>query len=234
MSGLGDDHEHRAGSSASTMATKVMKDCPRRRRAHVASARHAAGAGSVSRPRPGRPSPSGGRRPRASAVRPSTTATSRPRYMTPIRSESSRTSSSSAETRSTAVPASRLAIIWRWMNSMLPTSRPRVGWSRTSEPQVAARTRGRRRPSAGCRPTASPAATSADGVRMSNSLDGLDGPRVDRSVVTHEAAAEGGCVVVGEDEVVRQREATAPGRTGDGRPARRTRRARGDRAGLRR
>ena len=29
-------------------------------------------------------------------------------------------------------PASRFAIACRWMNSMLPTSRPRVGWSRTS------------------------------------------------------------------------------------------------------
>ena len=27
---------------------------------------------------------------------------------------------------------SRFATIWRWMNSMLPTSRPRVGWSRMS------------------------------------------------------------------------------------------------------
>ena len=45
------------------------------------------------------------------AVRPSTTATMRPRYMTPMRSDSSRTSSSSAETSRTAVPASRLAIV---------------------------------------------------------------------------------------------------------------------------
>ena len=45
-----------------------------------------------------------------SAVRPSTIATSRPRYMTAIRSDSSRTSSSSAETSSIAVPASRFAI----------------------------------------------------------------------------------------------------------------------------
>ena len=51
--------------------------------------------------------------------------------MTAIRSDISSTSSSSAETSSTAVPASRLAMTWRWMNSMLPTSRPRVGWSRT-------------------------------------------------------------------------------------------------------
>src|SRR5439155_15542304 len=47
------------------------------------------------------------------ALRPSMTATSRPRYMTPMRSESSRTSSSSAEMSRTAVPASRLAMTWR-------------------------------------------------------------------------------------------------------------------------
>ena len=63
--------------------------------------------------------------------------TIRPRYMTAIRSDSSRTSSSSAETSRTAVPASRFAIAWRWMNSMLPTSRPRVGWSRMSSFSVA-------------------------------------------------------------------------------------------------
>ena len=67
-----------------------------------------------------------------SAVRPSRIATISPRYMTAIRSDSSRISSSSADTSRIAVPASRLAIAWRWMNSMLPTSRPRVGWSRTS------------------------------------------------------------------------------------------------------
>ena len=83
-----------------------------------------------------------------------TSPTSSPRYITPIRSDSSRTSSSSAETSSTACPASRFAIAWRWMNSMLPTSRPRVGWSRTSSFELAARTPGRRPPSAGCHPTA--------------------------------------------------------------------------------
>ena len=64
--------------------------------------------------------PSAGRPRPSVAVRPSTTATSLPRYMTAIRSDSSSTSSSSAETSRTAVPASRLAITWRWMNSMLP------------------------------------------------------------------------------------------------------------------
>ena len=62
-----------------------------------------------------------------SAVRPSKMPTILPRYMTAIRSESSRTSSSSADTSRMAVPASRLAIACLWMNSMLPTSRPRVG-----------------------------------------------------------------------------------------------------------
>ena len=76
--------------------------------------------------------PSAGRPPPCSAVRPSSVATSSPRYITAIRSDSSRTSSSSAETSRIAAPASRISIARRWMNSMLPTSRPRVGWSRTS------------------------------------------------------------------------------------------------------
>ena len=119
------------------------------------------------------PAPSAISRPILFAVRasaPSRIATMRPRYMTPIRSDSSSTSSSSAETSSIAVPASRLAIAWRWMNSMLPTSRPRVGWSRTSR---------RRSPSSSratttfcwLPPESVPAVTCADGVRTSNSGD---------------------------------------------------------------
>ena len=73
-----------------------------------------------------------------SACSASRIATSRPRYITPMRSLSSRTSSSSAETRSTAVPASRLATIWLWMNSIEPTSIPRVGWSAMSRVRGAA------------------------------------------------------------------------------------------------
>ena len=44
-----------------------------------------------------------------------------------MRSESVKISSSSAETRRTAVPSSRISTMRRWMNSMEPTSRPRVG-----------------------------------------------------------------------------------------------------------
>ena len=73
-----------------------------------------------------------------SAVGPSTTATISPRYITATRSDSSRTSSSSADTSRMAAPASRLAMTWRWMNSMLPTSRPRVGWSRIEGRELAA------------------------------------------------------------------------------------------------
>src|SRR5439155_517749 len=55
--------------------------------------------------------------------------TIRPSYMTAIRSERERTSSSSAETSRTAVPSSRSWTIRRWMNSMAPMSTPRVGWA---------------------------------------------------------------------------------------------------------
>ena len=44
----------------------------------------------------------------------------------------SSTSSSSADTSSTAAPWSRSSTIRRWMNSIEPTSRPRVGWATTS------------------------------------------------------------------------------------------------------
>ena len=109
-----------ASRAASTpVAARSMRASCRRPRPcrRCASRRRSPSAG---RPRSCRPS--GHRR----------SATIWPRYITAIRSDSSRTSSSSAETSSIAVPASRFAIAWRWMNSMLPTSRPRVGWSRTS------------------------------------------------------------------------------------------------------
>ena len=52
----------------------------------------------------------------------------RPSHMTRMRSESERTSSSSTETSRIALPASRMARSWRWMNSIAPMSTPRVGW----------------------------------------------------------------------------------------------------------
>src|SRR6266508_2702651 len=51
-----------------------------------------------------------------------------PRYITAIRSASANTSSSSVATSSTAVPRSRSEITRAWMNSVEPTSTPRVGW----------------------------------------------------------------------------------------------------------
>ena len=62
----------------------------------------------------------------------STVATSLPRYMTAMRSDNSRISSSSGETSSTAVPPSRFSTIRPWMYSIDPTSRPRVGCEATS------------------------------------------------------------------------------------------------------
>ena len=54
--------------------------------------------------------------------------TSRPRYITAIRSASATTSSSSVETITTAVPRSRSSTSRRCRNSIAPTSTPRVGW----------------------------------------------------------------------------------------------------------
>jgi hypothetical protein len=61
-----------------------------------------------------------------------TIARIRPRYITAIRSASPTTSSSSLDTTSTAVPLSRSATIRLWMNSIDPTSTPRVGWAATN------------------------------------------------------------------------------------------------------
>ena len=73
-----------------------------------------------------------------------------------------------------AVPASRLATTCLWMNSMLPTSRPRVGWSRTSSLRSRANSRAM---TTFCwlPPDSVPALASADGVRMSNARDPLLG-----------------------------------------------------------
>ena len=99
------------------------------------------------------------------------------------------------------MPASRLAMVWLWMNSMLPTSRPRVGWSRTSRLQVAgelardddlllvaARQRGRLGVGRG-RPDV-------------ERLDPFLGRRRDRGVVAQEPARVRRAVVAGQDEVV--------------------------------
>ena len=56
----------------------------------------------------------------------------RPSNMTRMRSASARISSSSTETSRIALPASRISIRRRWMNSMAPMSTPRVGWPTSS------------------------------------------------------------------------------------------------------
>ena len=70
--------------------------------------------------------PSAGRSPRG-RCRATTVPTIRPSYITAIRSARANTSSSSVETMITAVPLSRSAMIRLWMNSIEPTSTPRVG-----------------------------------------------------------------------------------------------------------
>ena len=65
-------------------------------------------------------------------VSPGTMPTMRPRYMTMMRSASATTSSSSVETTTTGTPASRVSTMRLWMNSIEPTSTPRVGWAATN------------------------------------------------------------------------------------------------------
>src|SRR5690606_1299188 len=62
-------------------------------------------------------------------VSPGTIPTTRPRYITRMRSARAATSSSSVEITITGTPASRVSTIRLWMNSMDPTSTPRVGWA---------------------------------------------------------------------------------------------------------
>ena len=73
--------------------------------------------------------PSAGRSPRAGC--PATTIADDPARGTSPRSgrPAPITSSSSLETTSTAVPMSRSCMIRLWMNSIEPTSTPRVGWA---------------------------------------------------------------------------------------------------------
>ena len=160
-----------------------------------------------------------------SAVRPSMTATIRPRYMTATRSDSSRTSSSSAETSRMAVPASRLAIACRWMNSMLPTSRPRVGWSRTSS----------RRSRSNSRATTTFCWLPPDSVAAVARRPTASGCRTPRSVPRPSArsprrcAGCPGCTAGGGTSSGRgcpRPGTTGRGRTGGGRPGRRRRRPR--------
>ena len=65
-------------------------------------------------------------------------ATIAPSYMTSIRSESDRISSSSSETSNTPLPRSRASTSCRWTNSIAPTSSPRVGWAARRMRRIAA------------------------------------------------------------------------------------------------
>src|SRR5690606_30984077 len=64
----------------------------------------------------------------SSALAGSASPTIWPSNITRMRSASERISSSSTETSRIALPASRILMIWLWMNSMAPISTPRVGW----------------------------------------------------------------------------------------------------------
>ena len=99
------------------------------------------------------------------------------------------------------MPASRLAIAWRWMNSMLPTSRPRVGWSRTSSRRSRANSRAM---TTFCwlPPDSVDALASADGVRMSNALIRSSAVSSIAGIVAQQAARVRRAVVAGQDEVV--------------------------------
>ena len=150
--------------------------------------------------------------------------------MTAIRSPRASTSSSSVETMRTAVPSSRFSTIRRWMYSIEPTSRPRVGWAASEEldraaelaghdhlllvaaRQVARRVEDARRPD----------------VELADEV-GRGGH--DRVAVEADAVGERLEVVRVEDDVLGDREGRARARTSGGPPARGRRRARRSGAG---
>ena len=96
----------------------------------------------------------------------------RPSYITAIRSASEKISSSSVETMITAVPRSRSSMIRLWMNSIEPTSTPRVGWEAISTFSVRENSRAT---TTFCwlPPDSELRLLRVDSVRMSNSLDPL-------------------------------------------------------------
>ena len=55
-----------------------------------------------------------------------------PSYIVMMRSDRRNTSSRSAEHSRIAQPALRFSMMREWMNSIAPTSTPRVGWAITS------------------------------------------------------------------------------------------------------
>lgn len=88
--------------------------------------------------------------------------------MTMIRSASAVTSSSSVETTTTGTPSSRVSMMRLWMNSIDPTSTPRVGCAATRRRRSRLSSRAR---TTFCwlPPERRPAQVSIPGVRMSNS-----------------------------------------------------------------
>ena len=133
------------------------------------------------------------------------TATIAPRYMTADPVGQLEDLVELGRDQEEAVPASRLAIAWRWMNSTLPTSRPRVGWSSTS----------RRRSRSNSRatmtfcwlpPDSVPAAHGRRGRPDVELRDRLRRALDDGGLVAQGAARVRRVVVVVQDEVVRHRE----------------------------
>ncbi len=140
-----------------------------------------------------------------SAVGPSTTATISPRYMTATRSDSSRTSSSSAETSRIAAPGialgDDLAVDELDAADVEAAGRLIEDQGR----QLAAELAGHDRLL--LVPTRQRAGR--DGRRRRPDVvfgDRLLGPGMDRAVVAHEATRVGRLVVLGQDQVVLERE----------------------------
>ena len=149
------------------------------------------------------------------AVRPSTTATMRPRYMTrdAVGELQDLVQLGRDEQHGRARRHACAMTCW-WMNSMLPTSRPRVGWSSTSSLQVAAELAGHDEPSAGCRRRACRPCTWPTRRAHVELLDGLARPVPAMAASSRTMPLRVGLrVVVGQDDVVRERkESTRPKR----------------------
>ena len=167
----------------------------------------------------GRRSPSAGRPLPCSHPDRRSVATSSPRYMTAIRSDSSRTSSSSAETSRIAAPASRISIDSAVDELDAPDVQAARRLVQHQELGLAAELAG------DDRLLLVPARQRLDDDRRRRCpdvvpLDELLRPIVDRGLLAYRAAGERRPVVAGQDEVVLQRGAHRSSPSGDGRPGR--------------
>ncbi len=135
-----------------------------------------------------------------------TTPTTLPRYITTTRSASAATSSSSVETSRTATPSSRSAMTRLWMNSMAPTSTPRVGWAAMNRETTGLDSSRARTTFCWFPPDSEPAGSCTPVVRTSNSATFSSALAAMTEGFIRTPLVKGCCLVLVEDHVLGDRE----------------------------